>query len=287
MMMRSKLFVPGSRPELFAKASQSAADAISFDLEDAVAPSRKDEARTAVAAFLRDAPAMPGKLVVVRVNAVGTAWFRDDMAAVTGERLDLVNLPMVEDPAGVVEAAALLDRLDPGGRIRLLINIETPKAVRRAAELATAHPRVAGLQLGYADLLEPSGIDRHDAAALAFLRIAVRLAAAEAGIPAYDGAYAVVKDPDGYRAECVAARQHGFAGKSCIHPTQIALANQVFMPSPSEIERARRIVAAATEARAKGVGAYLVDGQMIDAPFLASAEATIALAEAHASRSDA
>jgi len=287
MMMRSKLFVPGSRPELFAKASQSAADAISFDLEDAVAPSRKDEARTAVAAFLRDAPAMPGKLVVVRVNAVGTAWFRDDMAAVTGERLDLVNLPMVEDPAAVVEAAALLDRLDSGGRIRLLINIETAKAVRRAAELATAHPRVAGLQLGYADLLEPSGIDRHDAAALAFLRIAVRLAAAEAGIPAYDGAYAVVKDPDGYRAECVAARRHGFAGKSCIHPTQIALANQVFMPSPSEIERARRIVAAATEARAKGVGAYLVDGQMIDAPFLASAEATIALAEAHASRSDA
>ena len=97
----------------------------------------------------------------------------------------------------------------------------------------------------------------------------------------------MVKDPDGYRAECVAARRHGFAGKSCIHPTQIALANQVFMPSPSEIERARRIVAAATEARAKGVGAYLVDGQMIDAPFLASAEATIALAEAHASRSDA
>jgi citrate lyase subunit beta/citryl-CoA lyase len=287
MMMRSKLFVPGSRPELFAKASQSAADAISFDLEDAVAPGRKGEARMAVAAFLRDAPAMPGKLVVVRVNAVGTALFSDDMAAVTGDRLDLVNLPMVEEPTAIVEAATLLDRLDPEGRVRFLINIETPKAVRRAAELATAHPRVAALQLGYADLLEPSGIDRRDPTALAFLRIAVRLAAAEARIPAYDGAYAVVNNAEGYRAECEAARQHGFAGKSCIHPTQIALANQIFMPNAAEIERARRIVAAAAEASAKGVGAYLVDGQMIDPPFLASAEAIIALAEAHASRSTA
>ncbi len=285
MMMRSKLFVPGSRPELFAKASQSAADAISFDLEDAVAPDRKDEARRAVATFLRDAPATPGKLLVVRVNAVGTALFKDDMAAIACDRLDLVNLPMVEEPAAIVEAATLLDRLDPAGRTRLLINIETPKSVRRAAELATAHPRVAALQLGYADLLEPSGIDRHDPAALAYLRITVRLAAAEARIPAYDGAYAVVKNADGYRAECEAARQHGYAGKSCIHPTQIAAANQIFMPGASEIERARRIVAAAAEAKAKGVGAYLVDGQMIDPPFLASAKAIIALAEEHASRS--
>lgn len=287
MMMRSKLFVPGSRPELFGKAAQSAADAISFDLEDAVAADRKDEARAAVAAFLRDGPATPGKLLVVRVNAVGTALFADDIAAVTGGRLDLVNLPMVEDPAAIVAAADVLDRLDPAGRVRLLINIETPKAVRRAAELASAHPRVAGLQLGYADLLEPSGIDRHDPAALAFLRIAVRLAAAEAGLPAYDGAYAVVKNAEGYRAECEAARQHGFAGKSCIHPTQIALANQIFMPNAAEIARARRIVAAAAEARANGVGAFLVDGQMIDPPFLASAEAILALAEAHAPGSSA
>lgn len=286
MMMRSKLFVPGSRPELFAKAATSAADALSFDLEDSVAPARKEEARIAVAAFLRDAPAMPGKLLVVRVNAVGTTLFKNDMEAVTSGRLDLVNLPMVEDPAAVVEAATLLDRLDSAGRVRILINIETPKSVRRAADLATAHPRVAGLQLGYADLLEPLGIDRHDASALAFLRIAVRLAAAEAGIPAYDAAYAVVKNPDGYRAECEAARAHGYAGKSCIHPTQIAMANDIFMPRADEIERARRIVTAAAEAKAKGIGAYLVDGQMIDPPFLASAEAVLALAEAHATRSD-
>ncbi|WP_158742964.1 CoA ester lyase [Acidisphaera sp. L21] len=277
--MRSKLFVPGSRPELFAKAAASAADALSFDLEDAVAPGRKAEARAALSHFLQDGAVAPGKLIVVRVNAVGTPHFADDMAAVATPRLDLINLPMVEDAAAVTQAAALLDRIDPAQRIRLLVNIETPMGLRKAAELAAAHPRVAGLQIGYADLFEPTGIDRHDPAALAHIRIAIRLAAAEAGVAAYDGAYAVVKNPDGYREECEAARRHGFAGKSCIHPTQIAIANAAFMPTAPEIERARRIIAAAHDAEAKGIGAYLVDGQMIDAPFLASARAVVALAE--------
>jgi citrate lyase subunit beta/citryl-CoA lyase len=279
MLMRSKLFVPGSRPELFAKAVASRADALSFDLEDAVAKERKDEARGLLAGFLRDLPAGLGKVLVVRVNAVGTAWFQADLEAVAGPRLDLVNLPMVEEPGTVLEAAALLDRLDPAGRIRLLVNIETPRSLRNAAALACAHPRVAGLQIGYADLLEPCGVDRADQAALAHIRMTVRLAAAEAGVAAYDGAYALVKDPDGYRAECAAAKRHGFAGKSCIHPTQIAIANQAFMPAAAEVERARRILAAAAEAQAKGVGAFMVDGQMIDEPFLMGARAIVALAE--------
>jgi citrate lyase subunit beta/citryl-CoA lyase len=191
---------------------------------------------------------------------------------------------MVEDAQTEREAALLLDELDaaagntqPTG---LLVNVETPKALRRAAELATAHPRVAGLQIGYADLLEPIGIDRSDEAALAHIRIAVRLAAAEAGVAAYDGAFGQVSDPDGYRAECAAARRHGFAGKSCIHPSQIAIANEAFMPTAAEIARARTILAAAEDAQARGVGAYLVDGQMIDAPFLIRARAIVALADA-------
>jgi citrate lyase subunit beta/citryl-CoA lyase len=284
MLMRSKLFVPASRPELFAKGLASAADAVSFDLQDAVVNERKAEARSALAAFLRELPAQGGKLVVVRVNAVETSWFADDMDAVVGPWLDLVNLPMVEDASAVADAAAALDRLETTGaaRARILVNIETPKALRKAAELAAAHPRVAALQVGYADLLEPFGIDRSDQAALAHIRMTVRLAAADAGVAAYDGAYAVVKDPDGYRAECVAARRQGYAGKSCIHPSQIAIANATFMPTPAEIERARRILAAAAEAEAKGIGAFLVDGQMIDAPFLSGARAIVALADLHA-----
>ncbi len=100
-----------------------------------------------------------------------------------------------------------------------------------------------GLQIGYADLLEPYGIARSDRDALAYIRIAVRLAAAEAGIAAYDGAFAAVKDIDGYRAECLAAKRHGFAGKSCIHPSQIATANEIFMPDAGEIAWARKVVA--------------------------------------------
>ncbi|MDR6872444.1 citrate lyase subunit beta/citryl-CoA lyase [Bosea sp. BE125] len=284
MLMRSKLFVPGSRPELFAKAAASAADSLSFDLEDAVAEERKDEARAQLAAFLRAPEAARGKTVVVRVNALGTRHFQADMAAVVMPSVHLVNLPMVEDAETVRQAAQLLDTLDTAaGRAQptgLLVNIETPKALRRAAELATAHPRVAGLQIGYADLLEPTGIDRRDEAALAHIRVAVRLAAAEAGVAAYDGAFGGVNDPDGYRMECAAARRHGFAGKSCIHPSQIAIANEAFMPTATEIARARTILAAAEDAQAKGVGAYLVDGQMIDAPFLIRARAIVALADA-------
>ena len=140
MLMRSKLFVPGSRPELFPKAAASAADALSFDLEDAVALERKDEARVAVASFLSTA-ALPGKVVVVRVNAVGTAFYAADIAAVAAARVDVVNLPMVEDISAVHEAVRLIDRFEPeGGRghIRLLVNIETPKALRKAHELAAA-----------------------------------------------------------------------------------------------------------------------------------------------------
>jgi citrate lyase subunit beta/citryl-CoA lyase len=281
-MMRSKLFVPGSRPDLFSKAAGSAADALSFDLEDAVAADRKSEARAAVAAFLRDGPATTGKGIVVRVNAVGTDLFAADMEAIITQRLDVINLPMAEEASAVVEVGRQLDRLDPPGRIKLLVNIETPKGLRKAVDLATAHARVMGLQLGYADLLEPANIDRHDPVALSYIRMSLRLAAAEAHVAAYDGAYAVLKNPEGYKTECEAARRNGFAGKSCIHPTQIAIANQVFMPNRAEVERAQCIVNAAVEAEAKGIGAFLVDGQMIDAPFLASARAVVALAKAHA-----
>ncbi|MDP4026826.1 CoA ester lyase [Methylobacterium sp. NEAU 140] len=281
MLMRSKLFVPGSRPELFAKAAAGAADALSFDLEDSVPAARKAEARNNLAAYLREAPGDLGKVVVVRVNAVGTEHFAADLAAVALPRTDMINLPMVEDPAAVTEAAAHLDHLPDTGYIRLLVNIESPSGLRRAAELAGAHPRVAGLQIGYADLLEPCGIQRSDQAALAHIRLVVRLAAAEAGLPAYDGAFAGVKDPEAYRAECEAARRHGFAGKSCIHPTQIGIANAAFLPSPAEVAWARRILEAAADAEARGLGAILVDGQMIDPPFLSRARATVALADLH------
>jgi citrate lyase subunit beta/citryl-CoA lyase len=278
--MRSKLFVPGSRPELFAKAMASAADALSFDLEDAVAPSRKAEAREAVAGFLRQR--LPGKRVVVRVNPLDTPLFEEDLRALAVPGLDILNLPKVESAEDIRAAVSAIARLkvDGDAPIGILANIETPRGLRLAAEIATADPRVMGLQIGYADLFEPAGIDRMDPAALGYVRVAVRLAAAEAGIAAFDGAYAGVAQPEAYRAEAEAAYRLGFTGKSCIHPSQIALANAVFRPGAAELAWARKVVAAAQDAAARGIGAFTVEGAMVDEPFVARARAVLAASEA-------
>jgi citrate lyase subunit beta/citryl-CoA lyase len=278
--MRSKLFVPASRPELFAKALGSEADALSFDLEDAVAPERKPQARAALLSLLQaPPPGMSRKTIIVRVNALDTPHFAADLAAVVRDGLHLVNLPKpdgadeVRAAAAAVAAAARANgvAVAPG----LLLNIETPRALRLAHELAAAHPGVAGLQLGLGDLFEPLGIDRKDSAAVRQVMLAVRLAAGEAGVFALDAAYADIADEAGFVAEAQQARRLGFIGKSCIHPKQVALANAAFLPQADEIAHARRVVAAARRARADGVGAFVVDGRMVDAPFVRRAEAVL------------
>ncbi|WP_321915112.1 CoA ester lyase [Paraburkholderia sp. J11-2] len=282
--MRSKLFVPASRPELFEKALASAADALSFDLEDSVAPARKPEAREALQALLVS-PAVRerGKVLIVRVNALDTPWFADDIAAVVQPGLDYVNLPKPESADDVRAAAAAIERAERANGVsrpvKLLLNVESPRALREAATLACAHARVAGLQLGLGDLFEPLGIARRDPAAVQQAMFSLRLAAGEAGVFAYDSAFANIKDAEGFRAEAELARALGFLGKSCIHPSQIALANDVFRPSDDEIAHALRVVEAARNAERDGVGAYVVDGKMIDAPFVERARALVQSAE--------
>lgn len=267
--MRSKLFVPGSRPELFAKALAGEADALSFDLEDAVPEARKDEAREHVARFVASEPMRnAAKVSIVRVNAPGTPHFARDAAALEGSGVALVNLPKVEDADGLRRALDVFT-----WPVRALVNIETPRALRNAAALATADARVAGLQLGLADLFEPHGIARNDTANVHAAMFAVRMAAAEAGVFALDAAWAALDDAEGFAAEAAMARRLGFLGKSCIHPRQVALANAAFAPSHEELERARRIVEAARDA---SEGAFVVDGRMIDLPFLKRAQALLA-----------
>ncbi|HEY4296874.1 MAG TPA: CoA ester lyase [Paraburkholderia sp.] len=274
--MRSKLFVPASRPELFAKALASAADALSFDLEDSVTEERKPQARNALREWLRSSEAAGGaKLLIVRVNALDTPHFAADIDAVVQHGLAFINLPKPESVADVRAAAAALDNAERANGvttpIRLLLNIESPKAFRHAAELAGAHPRVAGLQLGLGDLFEPLGVGRREQTAIQQAMFGLRIAAGEAGVFAYDSAFANIKDEAGFRAEAQLARSLGFLGKSCIHPSQVALANEVFRPSDDEIAHAVRVVQAARDARSNGVGAYVVDGKMIDPPFAARA----------------
>lgn len=271
--MRSKLFVPASRADFFQKALASDADGLSFDLEDAVEESRKADARAALAQFL-SAPDLrtAGKRLIVRINASTTRHFEADVEAIAHPSLDTVNLPMVERDSEIHELARLLDRVEARRGLQrpigILVNIESPRGLRRAAELAGCHPRVNGLQIGYGDLFGPAGIDPTDQDASQYVRVQVRLAAAEAGIAAYDGAHTNIRDLEGFRASCAAAARLGFAGKSCIHPTQIAAANEVFKPTAEALAHARRVVAAADDHLARGIGAFSVDGQLIDGPLI-------------------
>jgi citrate lyase subunit beta/citryl-CoA lyase len=282
--MRSKLFVPASRPELFEKALCCDADALSFDLEDAVTADSKPQARTALKGLLRsDAIATHHKVLIVRVNALDTPYFGTDINAVVQPGVQLINLPKAESVDDVRAAASAIEHAEAANGvttpIRLLLNIESPKALRLAAELATAHPRVAGLQLGLGDLFEPLGIARRESSAIQQAMFSLRMAAGEAGVFAYDTAFANIKDQAGFLAEAQLARSMGFLGKSCIHPSQIALANETFRPSDDEIAHALRIVDAARDAESRGLGAYVVDGKMIDPPFFERALALVRDAE--------
>lgn len=281
--MRSKLFVPGSRPELFAKALAGEADALSFDLEDAVAEDRKAEARAAVTDFVAgEAVTQAAKLIIVRTNAADSPHFMADLAAIVRPGVTLLNLPKIESPDALLTAVAAIEAAERANGVTqpidLLVNIETPRALANAAHIAGAHPRVAGLQLGLGDLFEPYGIDRTDPRNVHAAMFALRIAAAQAGVFAMDGAFAALDDDAGYREEAGMARRLGFIGKSCVHPRQVALANAAFAPSEAELEAARRIVEAAQAASAQSRGAFVVDGRMIDPPFLKRAQALLAAA---------
>ena len=279
--MRSKLFVPASRPELFSKALVSDADALSFDLEDAVHESRKEEARRLLAEFLHSPAAVAcRKTIIVRVNPAASRHFAADLDAVLQARVDLINLPKPQSPEEIRDALAAIEKIEHARglkpRARLLINIESPLALRIAFQLAGAHARVAGLQLGLGDLFEPLAIARGDVAAVHAAMFATRMAAGEAGIYAYDAAFADIADMQGFRAEARRARDLGFLGKSCIHPSQIAMANEVFCPTAAEIAHAQKVVAAVAAAELTGLGAYVVEGKMVDGPFLTRAAAVLA-----------
>jgi citrate lyase subunit beta/citryl-CoA lyase len=281
--IRSKLFVPGSRPELFVKATASAADALSFDLEDAVVAERKGEARARVAEFLGSEQVAGDKVNIVRVNGLASEHFEADVEALVTTQVDIINVPKVESREDVLRAVDAVRAAEKAAgvsrEIGLLVNIETPKGLRLAFEIAMADERVMGLQLGFTDFSLACGIASTNKVALNAVRVAMCFAGAEAGIACYDGAFVDVKNTEGFRAEAEEAKALGFAGKSCIHPSQITLANAAFSPSAVEIERARGVLAAAEEASARGVGAFLHDGKMVDSPVIARAQAVVALAE--------
>jgi citrate lyase subunit beta/citryl-CoA lyase len=283
-LMRSKLFVPGSRPSLFDKAALGPADVLSFDLEDSVLPDKKSEARAAVAGFLRQDSTVRNKIMIARVNEPGSEWFHSDIAMLVGPGLDIINLPKVESVDQINMAVDEISRIERSQGLTketgILANIETPKGLRLAFEIATANPRVMGLQIGFTDFSRICGIDSRDKTALNSVRLSVRFAAAEAGIATFDGAFLDVNSPDLFRIDAEEARNFGFVGKSCIHPTQVPIANEVFSPDAGEVARAESILAAAAEKMQAGVGAFLHEGKMIDAPVISRAKSLVSRATA-------
>lgn len=270
--MRSKLFVPGARPELFAKALASEAGAISFDLEDSVPVDGKAAARARLTAFFQsEAAQVSGKTLIVRINALGTPFAHEDLAALPEGTGVVVNLPKAEDPEDVRVVAALTSA-------PLLVNIETPRGLRRAAEIGSAHPKVIGLQVGLNDLFAPLGIARDNREHVFAALWQVRLAAGESGCFAYDGAWPDLADLTGFQAEAELAFGMGFIGKSCIHPSQIPIANAVFSRVDA-VGEARSLLVAAERAAALGHGAFAYQGRMIDRPEIDRARKTLILAE--------
>lgn len=281
---RSVLYVPGTNARAIEKARTLAADALILDLEDAIAPASKEEARERALAAIAQG-GFGQREVVLRVNAAGTPWGAADLEAAARAGADAVLLPKVERAEDVRAAERALDRA--GGRpdLPLWCLVETARGVLAAREIAAASPRLACLVMGTSDLVKDLRA-RHTpgrAEVLASLSL-VLLAARANGLVALDGVYLDLMDDPGFEASCRQGRDLGFDGKTLVHPRTIEAANRIFAPSQAEVAAARQIIAAHAEAEAAGKGIVVVDGHLVEALHVEEARRVVALAEAVAVR---
>ncbi len=267
---RSALYIPGSKSRALDKARGLTCDVILFDLEDAVAPDAKIEARST----LHDALAQGGyggRLKLVRINGLDTDWGADDARAAAKMPCDGVLVPKVSSPADLDAVADLVPDLP------LWAMMETPLGILNAQTIA-AHPRLEGFVIGTNDLAKDMG-SRTRAALTTALQHCL-LAARAAGIVAIDGVYNAYQDQDGLQRECIEGRDMGFDGKSLIHPAQLDTANAVFGPTAEDIDLAHRQIAAFDAAVAEGQGVAVLDGRIVENLHIVTARATLAKADA-------
>jgi len=276
---RSALYLPGNNARALEKGKTLPADVLIFDLEDAVGPDAKAASRTRVCDAVASGSYSPRE-VVVRINGLGTDWHDDDLAAVAASPAHGVLVPKVETGDQVRALAATLERLDAPESLQLWVMIETPRSFLKADEIASASQRLAALVVGTNDLIN----DLHAlhvpgrAPVVPALAKAV-LGARAAGKVVLDGVFNDITDAGGFRADARQGREMGFDGKTLIHPSQIAPANELFGPSPDELADARKIVAAYERAQAAGDSVITVDGRMIESLHVRNAERILGLAE--------
>jgi citrate lyase subunit beta/citryl-CoA lyase len=278
---RSVLFMPGSNARALEKARTLPADVLVLDLEDAVAPDKKVEARAQVAAAIK-AGGYGHREIVIRVNALSTPWGRDDLAAAAAAGGDAVLLPKVESAKTVSASIEVL-----GSAPAVWCMLETPRGILNASSIAAASPRVTALVMGTSDLTKDlhARATRERLPLLTSLQLCV-LAARSAGITALDGVHLDLEDDTGFAEACRQAADCGFDGKTLIHPRQVAVANEVFAPAASEVEWARRVIAAHADALARGQGVAVLDGRLIENLHVDDARRVLALADAIAERSN-
>lgn len=276
---RSVLYMPSANERALEKAKTLPADAIIFDLEDAVAPDSKVSAR-AKAVTAASSGAYGQRELTIRCNGLDTPWGADDVAAAATSGASAIVMPKVGSVAYLDEVSGVLDSAGAPAALTIWAMIETPTAILDVRSIA-AHPRVSVLVMGTNDLARELRAalvpDRHPLVPhLAWALTAAR----EAGVVILDGVYNDIKDLDGFRAECVQGAEMGFDGKTLIHPGQVDIANEVWAPTDAEIDHARRVIAAFDEAVAEGRGVITVDGRMIENLHVANAQRAIAVADA-------
>ncbi len=280
--LRSWMFVPGNRQRFLDKIYEveTPPDAVFLDIEDGVIPEEKPVARELIAEVLRRAA--PGPLRTVRVNAVGTDWFREDLEAILVPGLEGLTLPKVESAADVLAAAEALERVDPDGAVSIVAAIESATGLLRAPEIAAGHPRVAALMFGAEDYALDLGLGTKreaEARELVFARSSIVVAAAAARVISIDGVFPDLEDTEGLLADIVQARRLGFGAKSTFNPRQVELINERFSPTPDELAYARRVAEAFEEAVARGDASVAVGGQLVDRPIVLRAQRLLELAD--------
>jgi citrate lyase subunit beta/citryl-CoA lyase len=290
---RSQLSVPGSSEKMLQKGAESAADHVFCDLEDAVAPSAKVEARDKIAWALNNLD-WGRKTRCVRINDVTTQWCHDDIITVVtkaGNNLDTIMLTKPFNAADVMFLDRMLLQLEKKlkleRRIGIEVLIEEVQALQNVEEISRCTDRLECLIFGMGDYSGSQGIDTRDIGATGsypgdifhYARFRITMAARAAGIDAVDGPFANFRDEDGFRSEAGRAKSLGMVGKWAIHPSQIAPALEVFSPSPREVERARAMETAYRDAEARGLGAVQVNGVMVDVAVLRLVRNTLDKAE--------
>ncbi len=275
------LFVPGDDLGKIEKATQSAADSLILELEDGVALTRKAEARANVAQALRTLP-FGKRERVVRINPLSTSHFREDIEAILPAKPDAILAPKVEtgnDVVSICTSLNVIEREQGLLPIPVMVMIESAAALMNLYEITQADSRVCALVFGAEDFASSVGARRTRAGnEVLFARNAIVVAAAAYGLQAIDMVCNELVDEVALDEECRMGRQLGFVGKTLIHPKQIAVANRAFSPSPEEIANARRIIEAFDANQAEGVGAFVLDGRMIDMPVVRQAQRVLAMA---------